>query len=535
MKKKHGIYKFGIVVMAMLLMTSVLAACMNKNSGNQEGKERVLRIATTFSGGGGDDQWFRQQFTDLYEFNNKNVTIEIVPIVDYSQYRYQQEISQPVIENPSENLLKLLTGDNPPDLVIADLQLLRDMINENAMKQLDPLIAEDKFDTTDIVPSVIDGIRDAGDGSLYGLAPTFSSNALFYNKKFFDGSNVPVDGMTWDEVFNLARMVTKGEGADRKYGFSFTRWSDDPFYSMRMYIEPLGLRMIDEKGEKMTVGNSAQWEKAFSTVAKLHTDKIIPQPFDYSRPMDMPVYSPFGDDRFLSGDLAMVIADYGYINQLLEANRNAEKIKDFERVDWDVVTMPVHPEAKEYGSSIYLNGVMGINAKAQNPEDAWEYIKFMNSEEWAQLKSYNSYELVSRKSYIKPKEGLNYNVAAFYTLLPAPFVNDQKIMNEQNLWPVQHIGSEVMQEVIQGKKTSKEALQEWQTRGDKQIEEIKAAANNPDGVTVVPGDVYVQPVEEVFDGEASDGGMSIDDGAVDMPQGEEPQVDPEEPQAESVE
>jgi multiple sugar transport system substrate-binding protein len=468
------------------MIVFILAACNGKEN-NQQNEQRVLRIATNMVSSTTDTQWFRQQYTELYQFSHQNVEIEVVPFVDYSQMRYQTEPAE--MPDEAESLKQLLTGPNPPDVVVFDLTLLRSSVEENLLMQLDPLIAEDKFDTSDIVPAVLEGIRNAGDGVLYGLAPSFTSSALFYNKKFFDDSNVPRDGMTWDEVFDLARLVSSGEGNDRKYGFSFNRWSGDPFYDMRVYTETLGLRMIDENGEKMTVGNSAQWEKVFSTIAKLNADKIVPQPIDWSQPRDD--WGPFADDRFLSGDLAMVIAEYGYINQLLDANRNAEKIKGFEPIDWDVVTVPVHPEAREYGTSIYLSGVMAINAKAQNPDDAWDYIKFMNSEELAKLKGYNSYDLVSRKSYIKPKEGLNYNVAAFYQLLPAPPVDEYKVINKYNLWPVQQMGSELLQEVIKGNKTSKEALTEWQTRGDQQIKELKANAGTGDGAVVpLPRAVY---------------------------------------------
>ena len=35
----------------------------------------------------------------------------------------------------------------------------------------------------------------------------------------------------------------------------------------------------------------------------------------------------------------MVIGDYSYINQLIDANKNADKMEGFTKVDWDVVTL----------------------------------------------------------------------------------------------------------------------------------------------------------------------------------------------------
>ena len=69
----------------------------------------------------------------------------------------------------------------------------------------------------------MDGMKNAGGGKLYALAPTFSSSALIYNKKMFQDAGVdfPKDGMTWDETFDLSKRLAKGEGESRINGFSF--------------------------------------------------------------------------------------------------------------------------------------------------------------------------------------------------------------------------------------------------------------------------------------------------------------------------
>ena len=84
--EKPRLIRAAAVAMAVLLGLSVLSACtQGSQSDNQE--ERVLRIAT-MQGWGGEDEWLRQQFTELYEFANRNVKIEIVPAVDMSRYQY---------------------------------------------------------------------------------------------------------------------------------------------------------------------------------------------------------------------------------------------------------------------------------------------------------------------------------------------------------------------------------------------------------------------------------------------------------------
>jgi len=124
---------------------------------------------------------------------------------------------------------------------------------------------------------------------------------------------------------------------------------------------------------------------------------------------------------------------------------------------------------------------MGINAKAQNADDAWDFIQFTNSAEWAEMKSRSTYELVARKEYLKPKNGMSYNIDAFTTLKPIPpqSTDTEKLMREKpGIWEAQSPGYELFQKVAKGEMSAKEALQEWETKGNAVLEKIK---NNPTG------------------------------------------------------
>ena len=83
--------------------------------------------------------------------------------------------------------------------------------------------------------------------------------------------------MTWDDIFNLATRLTKGEGKDHEFGFSFSTYQGgSPYYTMQQYYSALQLKIFDDKAEKMTV-DSPQWEKVWSTISKLAIDKVIPK------------------------------------------------------------------------------------------------------------------------------------------------------------------------------------------------------------------------------------------------------------------
>ncbi|MEF3303845.1 ABC transporter substrate-binding protein [Paenibacillus sp. GYB003] len=485
----------GMTLVATLTVP-VLAAC-NKGAANDDKTERVLRIATMYYSGD-EDEYFRQQFTEIFEFSNPNIKVEIVSAMNPNQYRYGGRPEGEKPEDPNEKMKELMKGDNPPDVVMINYEQLPDLVANNMLKQLDGDIAKDKFDISDIVPAVIDGIKAAGDGKLYALAPTFSSQVLLYNKKPFDdaGMQYPKDGMTWDEMFDLARRVAKGEGENRVYGFGFNQYAsgskESLFHEMEAYVAPLQLRMFNDAADALTVA-SPGWEKVWTTMIQLSKDKIFPEPIDYSKmdaarraAMESGQYNPFQNNPFMNGKLAMTIGHQYTINELIQANKNAANIKGYTPIDWDIVTMPTHPEQNGLGGSVYFNGLMGINTKAQNSADAWKFIKFINGEEWAKLKSKSVNQLVSRSKYIQPRDGLQYNIKAFTTLKPVPIENEMSKLSRQyrNIYQIRSMGAQYFKKALEGTSTVSDALKEWQTAGDAALKQMK---ENPDAPINMPG------------------------------------------------
>ncbi|MDB5053063.1 MAG: transporter substrate-binding protein, partial [Bacilli bacterium] len=431
--------KVAFAIITVLMMIPILSAC-TKGAAVNDKTEHVLRIASSY---GIDEEYFRQQYTELFEYANEKIKVEIIPTMD-NNMRYgnfngnDPNAAQP--KDPLDKLTELMEGSNPPDVVILGFEQLSTLVSKNLLAPLDPQIKKYKFDTTDIVPLVLDTLKNVSqDGKLYALSPTFNSSALIYNKQMFADAGVepPKDNMTWDEVFDLGRRVAKGEGKDRKYGFSFSPQSQgDLYYSIQPYITPLQLRTFDEQGEKMVVDND-KWEKVLTTMLQLQKDQVIPPKQDMSNMngkmavREGDVQNPFAYDDFMSGRVAMTLMDYGQLSQIINANKNADNIKGYTKIDWDVVTTPSHPEAPGVVANVGLNNLMAINAKSTNLADAWKFIEFSNSEKWAQLKSHSNYQIVSRKKYIKPKEGADFHVEAFYNVKGTPQTNDSKLYREK--------------------------------------------------------------------------------------------------------
>jgi multiple sugar transport system substrate-binding protein len=496
-KPTHRVRKWLLTTLALSLLIPLLAACNTKKDDNSDNR-RTLRIGTMY-GSKQDEYWFRQQTTDLFEFSHSNIDIEIVPANDYNEMQFENQGKEPQKQpDPMVKVKEIMTGPNPVDVMIFDMPVLRQLVDENLLKNLEPLLKEDQIDTNEFVPTVIDGIKEQGNGQLYALTPTFMPSALFYNKKLFAKAGVtpPKDGMSWDDVFNLARQMKSGSGKDAQYGFTFNSWgSGENFYDVQTFAAPLQLKMFDEKAETMTV-NSPQWKSVWESVTGLYKDHVMPRQEDMQALYEQPQkegepYNPFQGRLFMSGKAAMTIGNYGLISEIEQMNANADKLK-MEKLDWEVVTTPFHTSVPGVGGEITLSQLAGINAKAANAADAWEFVKFMNGKEWAKFKSRSTYEMPARKEFVKPREGLVFNIEAFTKMKPAPMQRSLKeealYRDKPNLNMVFELGNRYYMDVIQGKKSVDEALKEWETKGNDLLQKIKT---NPTGnIEGIFDDVY---------------------------------------------
>lgn len=107
---------------------------------------------------------------------------------------------------------ELFAQEVMPDIILTtdgfDILKERDML-----LPLDDLLKERNFDFNKIRPGIMEALRardPEGQGRLLGIPIEDVTVALHYNKTIFDkfGVDYPTDGMTWDEVIELAGKVT---------------------------------------------------------------------------------------------------------------------------------------------------------------------------------------------------------------------------------------------------------------------------------------------------------------------------------------
>jgi multiple sugar transport system substrate-binding protein len=238
----------------------------------------------------------------------------------------------------------------------------------------------DNLDLSDVLPSSIQALKDRGNGSLYGLAPTFNSRSLIYNKTLFDQYHIsyPTDQMSWDEILNLAKQFPKSENEEaRIYGFHEMYMSMlSPTYLIKMIANTNGLQFMNDKATQVTMDSEA-WNHAFHLAIDGYQSGLLHKPATVVIKNNVVEKSDqLAMDLFTKGKAAMTLDTVEFYS------RTTSKKLGFEV---GVVTAPVSA-TQPNTSTFFQNGhIYAINAKSANPDAVWEIIKYINSEAVAKL------------------------------------------------------------------------------------------------------------------------------------------------------
>ena len=196
--------KFFMILLCLTL--TLLSACSGK-------KDATADLSGTPKIVFGDEAFFHDLYGQFFHAKFPNVDIEIIS---------QNEMYRFLAENDFDNRKFLETYE--PDIIRIDsLQQYAELAEAGVLVDLDALIKTDGYDIGSIDGNVMELLRKPVGGGLYALAPRFDNYALYYNIDLFNehGVDPPRDGMTWDEVFELAgRFPADGDPKERIAGFS---------------------------------------------------------------------------------------------------------------------------------------------------------------------------------------------------------------------------------------------------------------------------------------------------------------------------
>ncbi len=447
-----------------VLVAGIAAGCSGGGNDTTNNEKTAIKVMHY------DERSFYQQYGMLFSALHPDVEIEVIATssVAYEEGKDMQKAMEEFI------------AEQKPDVLMLGASEYSRMAGEGKLYNLDTFIQKEKFDLEGIAPGILEYIKQQSDGILYGLAPEFYSQALFYNKDMFEkyGVTPPTDRMTWEELLQLsARFPTDGSGEDRVYGLKAGYQSD--LYQLGMMIgSSLGLSYVNPTAKQLMI-NSDSWKKAFDTA-----DKALKSGSLYVEDMNGGGFSGSYEDyllrdAFIGEKAAMVIEGNYLMDQIKEARTF---LKDKGVKNWDVVTVPVNPQTPDESTAMSVGQIFAIDANSANPEGAWKFLSYINGDDFARVTSkLRNGGFPARTKYIDNGEGRN--MAAFYSLKPRTndTYKDFDKLPRDFYMKFDALTQEEFKGVKDGSVTIAEALDNLQAKGQKMLteESEKAATAEP--------------------------------------------------------
>jgi multiple sugar transport system substrate-binding protein len=374
--------KYSVRIVILLLAVFASAACSEKRE-----KEQEQDLSGTLKIVYADESYFQSEYGEFFHAKFPNVEFEVISLDEKYQF---------LAANGFDNG-KFLEAYEPDILRIDDLQQYAELAEAGVLVDLDALIRDDGYDIGSIHDNVMELLRKPVNGGLFALSPRFDNFALYYNIDLFNtyGVDPPRDGMTWDEVLELAgRFPADGDPKERIAGFSD-----------RTGLSSMVIQMAEAEGLNLYAGLNGEltfrsdgWRAIIEKVVKAGQSGALYVP-GVSEITDFNPRGVVQSNLFITGRSAMTV-DYLRLTDDIRDRLGSE-------LNYGVVTAPTAGRTGTGGSGVILYDIFAINANSPRQSLAWEFLKYAAGEEFAQLRSKSSALLLARSSFMKEKDGVN--------------------------------------------------------------------------------------------------------------------------------
>jgi len=416
--------------------STTIAAVIEKDLLAEEG-ELTLRVqASQYSS-------FMNTFGKAFIIRHPSVRIELVN--EPSQPQTLEEFQQ-------------WAEKEQPDIYTLPLHYYAELASEGKLQPLDAWIKSDGLDMDAFHEPVIDLLREAGGGQLYGLSPDFATFGVYINKALFEqhGIPLPTDGMTWEELLHTAARF---DGT----GVTGLRLHEPPIKLAQYIGQTNGVQAVSPDGDAVTMDTPA-WEDIWSQVATGIQQGWIQSEASQSWTGERSMKQMMEGDPFAMGEAAMRLEASYYMNSLSHYT-NIEGLE----LDWMVVTEPVNANEPNRATHYYGGTVYAVNAASPHHKAAWELVKFIHSEAMAEKLERTSNTLLVRKGALSSATAAE--LAPFYKLEPDPVAvleeyrmrmgGTSRAAAQNNIFHQK--GDALLQAVIREEMTVQAALQQLQT------------------------------------------------------------------------
>ncbi|WP_146923168.1 ABC transporter substrate-binding protein [Alkalibacterium kapii] len=353
----------------------VLAACADDTESDTTSGEDPSANDTGDSGNGGEVA--ELEFWSFWGSGSRRETIEAI-IEDFNSEH--DNINVEHVYQPWGDIwtkaLAAIAGGNAPDVIVQDINSVRQRAEAEQATNLEEYIEDESF-SEKFYPQLWDTVLYEDEA--YGVPFNTDTQVIFYNKDAFEEAGLDPENppATWAELEDAARAldIESGDGYEQ-IGF-YPRWNIGPDVWTLNADE--GVSWFDDEGNV-----------EINTPEKVAALEWMLEWQDYYGRDTINQYeAEFGSgvaDPFISGLVAMRGQNLNYYVNLQE---NAP-----DDLDFGVFRLPEYEE----GSGHWTWGggfVLEIPENTDNPEESFEFIKYLTSTEVQERFGMNSFDIMA--------------------------------------------------------------------------------------------------------------------------------------------
>ncbi|CAG7645115.1 hypothetical protein PAESOLCIP111_04882 [Paenibacillus solanacearum] len=268
--------------------------------------------------------------------------------------KFPHVTAKAIVPQKGQFISELVTAGTVPDVIIGSKKTIEDtMMKFELAEDITPLIQKHRYDLSKLNPSLIDAMKVNAGGKTIGLPLDESRTVLYYNKDLFDkfGVAYPKDGMTWDQVYDIAKTMTRTVDGVQYYGYS------DRYHDLLLYQNPYGYSTLSAQEEKASINND-QWKKLLDNMLRFYTLPGI--------------------------TLTKQAAASEELKNLFPKGLSAMQLFPQDTSNWqfnfDIVSMPTYADAPGVGTPVSARYNF-ITKTSAHKDDVFEVIAYLTSEE----------------------------------------------------------------------------------------------------------------------------------------------------------
>jgi len=170
-----------------------------------------------------------------------------------------------ILDKQGSTIQDTMAAGIPIDLTAYSMGGLFRVMDLKLASDLRDLVKKHNFDTGRFAEGVYEtALSYSGNGELLVMPYELNNNVLIYNKNIFDkfGVPYPTDGMTWEQMYDIVRKVSRVESGVQYKGFAYSGLN-------LIYKNQLGLTFVDPATNKATVNNDG-WKRWVEVMAGFH-------------------------------------------------------------------------------------------------------------------------------------------------------------------------------------------------------------------------------------------------------------------------